>query len=166
MRLALLLLPLLALSASARENPALALQRLEAGMSDRIRTQVLDPILGPGEATAFVRLTLAVDSTRDGQKRMGEGETNKVLDEAPGPGARKSADKTDSHQLSRQTKSSGHERVVVSESYSDMRVVILHDSGVDAKKLDEVRTALVAIYKPDLKPAGVVFQSARFSRTR
>lgn len=175
--LALTLLALLSGTARAVENPADAIDRAEAAATDRIQTGVLNPILGAGKSSAFVRLTLIVKSDEDYSGRGGEGKATRTslsgrveastaalsgiaLDAST---AAKTGE-DERTQESSQTVAKGTDREVISRLYSNMRIVILHDENVPARKLDDVRRALLAIYGPGMMNGDIRFEAASFSQ--
>lgn len=176
-RLALTLLPLLAGASRAVDNPAAAIDRAEASATDRIQTGVLNPILGAGKSAAFVRLTLVVKSDEDYSGRGGEGKTTRTslsgrveastgalsgIDLDPSTAAKTGEDERT--QESSQTVGKATDRASISRLYTNMRIVVLHDENVPAKKLDDVRSALLAIYSPAVMNGEIRFVAASFSR--
>lgn len=173
----LLLLPLLALTSSAQEDSLLTIHRIETETADRIQSRVLDPILGAGQSSAFVKVTLEVKRAEESSDRAGVGRSGRVTSKAKieaststaiwdmdgdsifrgfGFGYPHSAkppfEETQGQrqmQEAHQTKGTKEERVTLSNSYRGSRVVILHDAKIPPSKIAAVRAALVAIYKPD-----------------
>ena len=177
MRFALALLPILSSLSWAVDNPAAALDRAEASATERIQTGVLNPILGTGKGSAFVKLTLVVKSDEDYSGRGGEGKATRTsisgrlavstgvfsgFELDPSTAAKTGEDERT--QESSQTVGKASDRSSISRIYSDMRIVVLHDENVPTKKLDDVRNALLAIYSPGLMNANIRFQGAQFAQ--
>jgi hypothetical protein len=187
MKSALMLLPLLAGLSMAAEDPALTLDRIEGSVTRRIQTGVLDPILGQGRSSAFVKLTLLVKRDDDRTERAGEGRMTRTrtrkdlhgdadFDKGSASDAA-SATRPDStseqsvgddqrSQESHQTKGKTDDAATITSEYKDLRIVILHDDKAPPKKLEQVRAALLAIYGPDLKADDVRFQAASFEEAQ
>lgn len=176
MKLALALMPLLTVLSWASEDSVTILDRTEAAVADRMQTGVLNPILGAGRSSAFVRMTLIVKNDDDYSLRSGEGKTTRTLapsgaaassgslsgfDLNPSTGSKAGDD--DRTQEARQGVGKRNDRAAVSREYSDFKIVVLHDEKIPPKKLEDARRALLAIYGPELKSGDIRFQSAPFS---
>lgn len=59
------------------DDPMLA-HLLEIETADRIRSHILDPILGPGRSFAFVELSLEVRRKRETTEKMGSGNAHQI----------------------------------------------------------------------------------------
>lgn len=174
MRLALILLPLFTLTARADDESLMTIHRIETETADRIQARVLDPILGPGLSSVFVKLKLEVTRTHESSDHVGEGQAKKftVKNELSISTAAKAKDLeydlfggfgfTDSvkppyqatssqkqAQESRQTKSVKEERIGMRTYHKEFRLIILHDARVPQSKLSGVRSALLAICAPE-----------------
>lgn len=66
------------------EDPLLA-HSLEVETADRIKVQILDPILGPGRAFAFVELSLDVRREREVRGKRGYGLARRFAEKWAGP---------------------------------------------------------------------------------
>jgi len=99
-----------------------------------------------------------------------EASTTTVV-KTPGPrrhrGSHKITFRADSdseqNQLAFQLKSNDEAAQTFSTKYTALRLVIIHDTRIPRRKLEQVRAALVAIYKPDapsINFLGTEFDSA------
>jgi hypothetical protein len=160
---------LLTMISWAAENPVMNLDRIETVTADRIQAGVLNPILGPGKSSAFVRLTLIVKNDVDYSERGGVGKSSRALSDAKGAASKPSstgepiADDDDRTQESHQSVDKTNDRTAVSREYADFKIVVLHDEKLPPKKIEEVRAALLAIYEPELKAGDIRFQAASFA---
>lgn len=78
MKLVLVLLPFIALTAWAEDESLTTIHRIETETADRIQTRVLDPILGAGQSSVFVKLRLEVKREYEYSDRSGEGRSTKM----------------------------------------------------------------------------------------
>jgi hypothetical protein len=176
MKLAFVLLPFLALTAWAEDESLMTIHRIETETADRIQTRVLDPILGAGQSSVFVRLALGAKRQYELSDRAGEGRLMTVKTKTGIEVSTAGAFGFDSDpswqvpngdkqiQESRQTKGAKEERIALSMSYSGFHLTILHDTKVPAGKLAAVRSALLAVYKSeklDLKFHPVEFSALK-----
>ncbi|MDD5302530.1 MAG: hypothetical protein PHS14_05405 [Elusimicrobia bacterium] len=171
----LLLMPFLVLTSWADDDSLMTIHRIETETADRMQARVLDPILGAGQSSAFVKLKLEVKREYEYSDRTGEGLATKIkvkneislstaaqtqdLENDPPFEGFGFADSTRSPyqqtngqkqtQEARQAKGVKEERISVSNQYLRFRVVILHDAKAPAGKLAGVRSALLAIYKQE-----------------
>lgn len=146
----LLLLPLLALTSSAQEDSLLTIHRIETETADRIQSRVLDPMLGAGQSSVFVKLALEAKRDYEQSDRFGEGRVAKVkvkneIAISTGTGAQDPDERQE--QESRQTKDVKETRLGMSNRYTGFHVAILHDARIPPSKIASVRTALLAVYK-------------------
>jgi hypothetical protein len=180
---------------TAAENSALIVNRIEDDVADRIQAGVLNPILGPGRSSAFVKLTLVVKSDGDSTERGGEGKSTKVrkgpasddddlskdFSSHAQPGIVASAANGGSAagaSLEPMTGDNGRtqeahqrlekttDRTALSHEYEDLKIFVLLDERTPPQKIEEVNAALLAIYGTELKPGGVHFQAASFSAAK
>lgn len=178
--LALMLMPLLSAISWGAYDSVLTLDRVEAEVTDRIQTGVLNPILGAGKSSAFVKLTLAVKTEVEDSRRSGEGAARTRIAASPSVTASSGsfsgfaldlstaprAGDGERTQESRQTKGLTNERTAVLREFEAFKIVILYDENILPKALDDVRRALLAIYGPELKIGDIRFQSASFSPSK
>lgn len=185
----LLLIPFLALAARADDESLTAIHRIETETADRIQAKVLDPILGAGQSSVFVRLRLDVKRTLELSDRVGDGQATKITvknqlsistaaktkdpesDQFDGFGFSdfpkppyQAASSQRRTQESRQTKGVKEERITISNQFPAFRLVILHDVNVPPGKRANVRSALLAVYKSenlDLKFHPVEFSALK-----
>lgn len=187
MKFALVLLPLLALTTWAEDDSLMTIHRLETETADRIQARVLDPILGAGQSSIFVKLKLEVKREYAYDDRSAEGQSTKIksktelvvatttstantsendslfksfgLDNSTIPPFQPNLEKRT--QEARQSKGVKEERFTVSKRYTEFTVVILHDAKVPAGKLAGVRSALLASYRPE--NINIKFHTVEFS---
>lgn len=168
MKRLLVLLPFLALMARADDGSLMTIHRIETETADRVQARVLDPILGAGQSTVYVRLALEMKREYQHSDRLGEGQTTKVKSRVEpavatttttmnanegdaqcfgfGNCAKSPYDEKQT-QESRQTKGVKEEVFAVSYRYTGFHLVILHDAKISPSKIAAARTALQAIYK-------------------
>ena len=65
-------------SGTPQDDDPLLAHRLEIETSDRIKSQILDPLLGPGRSFAFVELDLGVKRVREARDKWGQGVARRV----------------------------------------------------------------------------------------
>lgn len=169
----LLVIPLLALAARADDRSLMTIHRLEIETADRIQNRVLDPILGPGQSSVFVKLALEVKQDYEHSDRLGEGQATKVkIKNEISIATTTKAKDSENHpvfegfgfadttrppyqetngakqtQESRQTKGVKEIRLAMSYRYMGLHLAILHDARIPPSKIASVRTALLAVYK-------------------
>ena len=149
----------------------------------RIQSEILDRVLGPGKASAFVDVELDVKASRRENLRAGAGsaEKNKIkMGQSDAlktdfvlPGVPKPKNITDKEQPraaeAAQTQAAQQSRIEQEEVFSQQvvfkrfQVVILHDAQIVQKKLDEIRSLVVeAMTAFKIKPDDVVFRKANY----
>lgn len=178
---------LLAQVNSGVEPPKLTLiERREAIIRDsekRIQEEILDRVLGPGKASAFVDVELDVKASRRENLRAGAGsaEKNKIkMGQSDAlktdfvlPGVPKPKNITDKEQPraaeAAQTQAAQQSRIEQEEVFSQQvvfkrfQVVVLHDAQIPQKKLDEIRSLTVeAMTAFKIKPDDVLFRKANY----
>lgn len=173
MKLVLVLLPILALTSRAEDDSLMSVHRIETETADRIQARVLDPILGAGQSSVFVKVKLEVMREQDRSDRMGEGHSAKLrskmeisvttataqwgMDVDPLMGSfgvgnsvispHKDTRGQTQAQDARQSSSTKEERSMMSNRFTMIRLVVLHDANVSPSKIAGVRAALLAVYK-------------------
>ncbi len=165
MKLALSLLPFIALSSwCAEENPATSIHRIEVETADRIQSGILNPVLGVGRSSVFVRLGLSVERHFENSDKGGKGRTTSTKFQKPSPRPESDiyiSSTTEIVQEAQQVKSQTEERATTSLRYTSFDAVILHDVNIPPKRLDAVREALTAIYKSEIN---LTFKEIEFNR--
>lgn len=174
--LLLLLLPFFVLTARADDKSLMTIHRIETEIADRIQARVLDPILGTGQGTAFVRMALEAKREYEVSDRAGEGRLMKVKTKTEVGVSTSGTFGFESDprwqvpngdkqvQESRQTQGVKEERVELSISYLGLRLTILHDANVPPRKLAAAKSALLAVYKsekPDIRFHPVEFNALK-----
>ena len=188
MKLALVLLPFFALTAGAEDESLMTIHRIETETADRIQARVLDPILGAGQSSVFVKLALETRRDYEHSDRVGEGQATKIkvkneisistttkakdLEKHPSFEGFGFADTTrppyqetngaKQVQESRQTKGVNETRLAMSNHYTGLHLAILHDARIPPSKIASVRTALLAIYKWE-RGVNINFHQVEFS---
>lgn len=172
------------------ETPKLALlsQRDEIARAsrDRVQTEILDRLFGPGKTSTFIDLELELKASRRENLRFGAGaaEKNKVKEGAdPGvmktafilPGvprqknldepAKEHAPEAAQSQTAQQTKTDQEESYTQELVVKKFSVSVIHDAALSAEraKLDQARDLIVEALKAyDVKPDDVVFRPASY----
>ena len=157
-RLAFAVLAVLLPAAAAAGDGGCRALELTGAVEAKIQAQVLDAILGPKEAYAFLELKAELTDSAETSGREGAGETRKTL--PADPKARDGAG--EQGQTARQTKGSSESRTVLGFAPVSMKLRVLHDSAVPAEKLKAVKAALTALFPGSLKPEDIVFVPAPF----
>lgn len=183
----LFLIPLLALTTRAEDESLMTIHRIETETADRIQARVLDPILGPGQSSVFVKLKLEMKREREVSDRSGEGRSTTfriknelTLSTSPKTaGAEKDSwfwgigltdatrlpyQQSSGHQQAQeasQMKGSAEERIAISGRYASFRLVILHDAKIAPSRIAAVRGALLAVYRSE--NADIKFHPVEFS---
>ncbi len=186
MNLILVLLPFLALTARAEDESLMTIHRIETETAERIQARVLDPILGAGQTSIFVRMKLEVKRTHELSDRFGDGQASKITTktELSISTTAKSTDlKNDlfggfgfpdtvkppyqtirrqkQTQESRQTKDVTEDRTTLASASTGLRLVILHDAKIAPSRIAAVRGALLAVYRSE--NADIKFHPVEFS---
>jgi hypothetical protein len=147
-----------------------AVYSFNSGTEAKIQAQVLDRMLGPGQAYVFLETTVWFRGAISEEVKDGVGETRRVLAKEPAadPGAGLDSEKGDSSQEQRasQQKRSATASDAFSLAVSSMTVRILHDAAVPQKKLEAVKAALLALYPAILPADKIIFVPAAFEPVR
>lgn len=123
----------------------------------KIQEQVLDPMLGPGQAYVFLEAEAELYIVSKGEVKTGVGEL--LSSKADAADAGKDGEKTQK-QTATQEKTDTATRDVYSLELRSMRLRILHDAKLPAEKLEAVKKALLALYPGRLKAADIAFVAA------
>lgn len=182
----LLLIPLFALTARADDESLMTIHRIEAETADRIQARVLDPILGAGQSSIFVRMKLEVKRTHELSDRVGIGRSGKIASETKvSASSGTTVWDMDSDSLfmgflsnfvkppfeatagqkqlqeAHQTRGTKEERVTLASERIGLRLVILHDAKIAPGRIAAVRAALLAVYRSE--HADIKFHPVEFS---
>lgn len=148
--------------ASAGDCAALGeVYRIGSDIESRIQVQVLDVMLEPGRAYAFleVKAELRVSSEEEG--KSGVGETHKTLAGEEG-GKEGEGKESMQKQTAKQTKKSGVHKKTFGLELGSMKLKVLHDAGVPADRIKAVKQALLALFPGKLEAKDIVFVPAPF----
>jgi len=152
-------------------HAALAVHQLETDIGDHIQKGLLDPILGPGEASAFVTASLQEKSEREASQRSGTGSVLKQPG-ADAPAVRKGVrassaafTRDEQRQEARQTKESEEARSTAELRLTRLEVLIVHDAQVPAERLGVARQAVLEAFKGEsaIRPEDVRFLAVDFA---
>jgi len=127
----------------------------------KIQEQVLDPLLGPGRAYAFLDAEAELYVTSKGAVKSGVGE---LLSRKADPADAGKEGEKSQKQTATQEKTDTESRDVYSLELRSMRLRILHDSALPAEKLEVVKKALLDLYPGRLKAQDIVFVPAPMQR--
>ena len=157
----------------------------------KIQDEILDPILGPGEAVAFVdvEMSVKVESERSTRKGVGEAQkyheknknsngadmnTNFVMPGIPKPtaitaGGPKTPPTSAAAQAAKESKGVQQETYAVNPVFKKLTVTVIHDQNVlkDKNQLDMVRSRIVdAMGEYHLAPENVFFRATPFAHIK
>jgi hypothetical protein len=153
----------LALPAAAGEGEdALAVHRLQTEVAERIQSQLLAPILGPGRSTALVKLDVELKHTEESASKSGAGSSSKDLTAPDKSPERLAVQK----QEARDERTKGEATHVLSLHLRRLEVVVVHDQSLPADALRAAEKAIVDAYRLDPKASGVRLVPAPFAATR
>lgn len=152
------------------------LYRINSETEDKIQARVLDRMLGPGKAFAFLEMKAEVKSNAEetskggvgkihtvspeGQAEMEEAAADKEELKQAGPGAKGVSTK---EQSARQAKKSAEKKDILRFTMSSMKLRILHDAALSPGGLKAVKEALLALYPEKLKAEDIAFVPAAFA---
>lgn len=165
--------------------------RIKEQSEKKIQDEILDPILGPGEAVAFVdvEMSVKVESEQSSRKGMGEAQryhekkgpqdsanmnTNFVMPGIPKPtaitaGGPKTPPASASAQAAQQAKGIQQETYAVNPVFKNLSVTVIHDDGVlkDKSQIEMVRGRIVdAMGQYHLLPNNVFFRATPFAHRK
>ncbi len=157
----------------------------------KIQDEILDPILGPGEAVAFVDVEMSVKVESERLKRKGVGEaqkyhqknnndnsanmnTNFVMPGIPKPtaitaGGPKTPPNSASAQAAQESKGIQQETYAVNPIFKKLTVTVIHDQNVlkDKNQIEMVRSRIVdAMGQYHLAPENIFFRATPFAHIK
>jgi len=151
------------------------LYRINSETESKIQAQVMDRMLGPGRAFAFLEMKAEVKSNSDETSKDGIGKLNTKMPESPAEletegTDKEEAKKADKHkkglstqeQSASQAKKSAEKKGVFNFTLRSMKLRILHDAALSPDKLKAVKEALLALYPEKLKAEDISFVPAAF----
>lgn len=121
----------------------------------RIQAKVLDALLGPGKAFAFLDLKAELKTSEEEEGKSGTGEARTKLPDA--------GQKTQ-EQMARQTRGSSEKKVSSRLELKAMKLRVLYDAALPQERLKAVRDALLALYPGALADGDIAFVAASFAR--
>ena len=165
--------------------------RIKAESEKKIQDEILDPILGPGEAVAFVDVDMSVKVESEHSTRKGVGEaqkyhqkkgpndganmnTNFVMPGIPKPtaitaGGPKTPPASAAAQAAKESKGIQQETYAVNPVFKKLTVTVIHDQNVlkDKTQVDMVRSRIVdAMGQYNLAPGNVFFRATPFAHIK
>lgn len=170
------IMAVLVCSASAGSDGQLGtLYRINSETESKMQAQVLDRMLGPGKAFAFLEMKAEVKSDSDETSKDGIGKLLTQMPETPGELEGEAADKEDvkkagktkkgkstKEQSASQVKKSAEKKDVFNFTLRSMKLRVLHDAALSPDKLKAVKGALLALYPEKLKAEDISFVAAAF----
>lgn len=160
--LAAFLVALLAGGAAGRDCAALGeVYRISSDTENKIQSQVLDVMLEPGRAYAFLDLKAELRVSSEGEEKSGVGETHK---KAAGEEENKKGEGRENmqEQSAKQSKKSSVRKEVLGLELGSMKLRILHDAALPAARLKAVKEALLALFPGKLEAKDITFVPAPF----
>ncbi len=165
--------------------------RIKTESEKKIQDEILDPILGPGEAVAFVDVEMSVKVESERSTRQGVGEaqkyhqkkgpndganmnTNFVMPGIPKPtaitaGGPKTPPASAAAQAAKESKGVQQETYAVDPVFKKLTVTVIHDQNIlkDKNQVDMVRSRIVdAMGEYHLAPDNVFFRATPFAHIK
>lgn len=150
----------------AEDGKVGALYRMNSETEAKIQAHVLDTLLGPGKAFAFLEMQVELRSLGESQSKSGTGEMSAEIGDAPLPGkdaVDPGSKEKKQKQRSSQTKKSAEKKDSFGLEPRAMKLRLLHDASVPAGRLKAVVEALAALYPGSLKPEDITLVPAAFA---